>query len=277
MSARITPVCCLLTALFLFPAFGQAQEAPEAAAGAGASGLATQSDLERLESQVGSLSEEVKTLREILEVAVQPSASRPLVPVQPPENISDPATRDYLETTRQTINGMWERLTGLEDRVGELDAVQGQIAGVIAEPNGQTLRVPNILGTMQKSPQFRAQVSEAVHEVLAQQGTLTIENQTNFWHQVRVVNNGRSYGIPPNGRSEPITVPVGTVTTELVNYEAPRNWTVGPPNYEQRIVIKPASAPIGTIRVAPAPLLSVGYYEYFDPLLGMTVRTAWPF
>jgi hypothetical protein len=70
---------------------------------------------------------------------------------------------------------------------------------------------------------------------------------------------------------------VGTISTELVNYEAPRNWTVGPPNYEQHIVIKPASASIGTIRVAPVPLLSAGYYEYFDPLLGMTVRSPWPY
>lgn len=279
MSARITPVCCLLTTLLLFPAFGQGEEvpAPEGAAGAEASGVATPSDLERLESQVGSLSQEVKTLREIVEAALQPATSPPLVPVKAPENISDPATHDYLETTRQSVNGLWERLGALEDRVGEMDAVQGQIAGVIAEPDGQTLRVPNILGTMQKSSQFRAQVSEAVHEVLAQQGTLTIENQTNVWHQVRVVNNGRSYDVPPNGRSDPITVPVGTVTTELVNYEAPRNWTVGPPNYEQRVVIKPASTPIGTIRVSPVPLLSIGYYEYFDPLLGMTVRSAWPF
>ena len=277
MSARITRLCFLLTPLFLFPAYGQAQEAPEAAPAAGASGLATQSDLQRLESQVGSLSEEVQTLRQILERAAEPSTSPPLVPVQPPTDISDPATRDYLETTRQSVNGLWERVQALEDRVGELDAVQGQIAGVIAEPDGQTLRVPNLLGNMQKSPQFRAQVSEAVHDVLAQQGILTIENQTNVWHRVRVVNSGRTYEVPPHARSEPIAVPVGTVTTELLDYEGPRNWSVGPPNYEQRIVIKPTSASIGTIRVAPVPLLSIGYYEYFDPVLGMTVRSAWPF
>ena len=285
MSARITSVCCLLSALFLFPTFGQAQDAPEAPAEAepeapaepGASDLATQRDLERLESQVGSLSQEVKTLREIVEAALQPATSPPLVPVKPPEDISDPATRDYREPTGQSINELWERLGALEDRVGELDVVQGQIAGVIAEPDGQTLRVPNILGTMQKSSQFRAQVSEAVHDVLAQQGTLTIENQTSIWQKVRVVNSGQSYDVPPNGRSDPIAVPVGTVTTELVNYEGPRNWTVGPPNYEQRIVIKPASVPIGTVRVAPVTLLPLGYYEYFDPLLGTTVRSAWPF
>jgi hypothetical protein len=286
MSARIARLCCLLSVLFLFAAFGQAQEAPapeaaggaEAPEGVEASGSATQSDLERLESQVGSLSQEVKTLKEILEVALEPSTSRPpLVPVKSPEEISDPATRDYLETTRQRINEMSERLTGLEDRVHELDGVQGQIAGVIAEPDGQELRVPNILGNMEKSPQFREQVSEAVHDVLAQEGTLTIENQTDVWQKLRVANTGRSYDIPPRTALAPITVPVGTISTELVNYEAPRNWTVGPPNYEQRIVIKPASASISTLRVVPVPLPSIGYYEYFDPLLGATVRSPWPY
>ena len=286
MSARITGVCCLLTALFLFAAVGQAQEAPapgaaegaEAPEGAATSGLATQSDLERLESQLGSLSQEVKTLREmILEGALEPTTTPPLVPVKPPEEISDPATRDYLEATRQSINEMSERLAGLEDRVGELDAVQGQIAGVIAEPDGKSLRVPDLLGNMQKSPQFRAQVSEAVHDVLAREGTLTIENQTDVWQKLRVANTGRSYDIPPRTTLAPITVPVGTISTELVNYEAPRNWTVGPPNCEQRIVIKPASASMSTLRVVPAPLPSIGHYEYFDPLLGVTVRSAWPY
>ncbi len=34
-----------------------------------------------------------------------------------------------------------------------------------------------------------------------------------------------------------IPVPVGTLTTELVGYESPKNWTIGPPNYAQDIRI----------------------------------------
>ena len=179
-----------------------------------------------------------------------------------PEEGDEAATGTEDQAVREQINQLWEHVL-------ELETVQGQIAQEVAQADGGTLLVPDIRGNMERSPQFREEVSNAVHDVLRQRGTLRIENQTGVGHTVRVVNLGRSVYIPPGGISDPIDIPVGTLSTELVGYEAPRNWNVGPPNYEQRIRITQTAAPVRILDVAPLPLAPVSYY--WDPFLGAFV------
>ncbi len=265
MNVRIVAVCTLLAAWLLCPALVEAQQETEAVAGAWAKalGLVTQSDFARLQHDVAAVSADVNALRETIEGAIQPPATAPLVPLTPlapPDRVTDSATREYLETTQHHINGLW-------DRVFELEQVQGQIAQGISRSDGETLHTMRLLGNMDDSPEFEQEVSEAVHRVLRRRGTLIIENQTEVGHTVRVVNTGRSVYIPRRQVSEPIDVPVGTVTTELMGYEGPRNWNVGPPSYEQRIRITQGAASVRILNVTPLPLLAPRSYQW-DPVFG---------
>lgn len=110
--------------------------------------------------------------------------------------------------------------------------------------------LPAILSNMENSPTFRAEMGAVVREALRDQttGTLIIEN--NMTSRQTLAVNGEWHQLAP-GEVRRVTVRVGIVTTELVNYEAPKNIYIGPPNYEQRLVIAPAWKPVAP---APAPL-----------------------
>jgi hypothetical protein len=56
-----------------------------------------------------------------------------------------------------------------------------------------------------------------------------------------------------------VDVPVGTLTTELVGYEAAKNWTVGPPNYHQGITITRTAGPVF---VGPPVVVDVPVFLY---------------
>ncbi|HUT94418.1 MAG TPA: hypothetical protein VMY37_33480 [Thermoguttaceae bacterium] len=260
MSVRIILSILLAGPLFL-PGIASAQEAasPPKEEQPGATGPVTQEQFQGLQQRVEDLGDAIKTLTEQLAAGNQRSLV-PVVPApeEPADDRADAAPTTAVEEVREQINQLWEHVL-------ELETVQGQIAQEVAQPDGARLLVPDIRGNMERSTAFRQEVSAAVHEVLRRQGTLRIENQTAVGHTIRVVNTDRSVYIPPGGISAPIDVPVGTVSTELVGYEAPRNWTIGPPDYEQRITIKPTS---GSVRILDAaPLLSpTGFY--WDPIWG---------
>lgn len=171
------------------------------------------------------------------------NASGRLVPVTK----SDPARIAKLE----------DQVQQLENELRELRQVQGQVARTFQDSKGNRLAVPNILANMERSPEFRAELGRAVHEVMQHWGTLLIENRTSTGQTIRVLPTGQYVYIPPWQSSGPIAVPVGTVSTALIGQEAPKNWVIGPPNYEQRIVINPRP-----VWIAPSP-------KYiFDPLWG---------
>ena len=262
MSVRIIGLSMLLAGPLFLPGIASAQEAasPPKEEQPAATGPVTQEQFQGLQQRVEDLGDAIKTLTEQLATGNQPS----LVPVVPaPEETgddkADTAPTTAVEEVREQINQLW-------DHVLELETVQGQIAQEVAQPDGARLLVPDIRGNMERSTTFRQEVSEAVHDVLRRQGALRIENQTAVGHTIRVINTGRSVYIPPGGISDAIDVPVGTVSTELVGYEAPRNWTIGPPDYEQRIRITPTP---GAVRIFDATTLAptpTGYY--WDPIWG---------
>ncbi len=94
----------------------------------------------------------------------------------------------------------------------------------------------NIHGKMQQLPEFKAEVKTAVHEILDRSGKLVVSNRTGVWQSLWVNGLSRPHWIAPNATEE-ITVPVGTVTTELRPYEQPKNWTIAPPGYKQVVHI----------------------------------------
>jgi len=134
-----------------------------------------------------------------------------------------------------------------EDFVSSLAAMQNESAGqrkileAISSTDSRGNTVLNLLPIMKQSPQFRQEVTDAVHETLRQQGTVRVRNEMGTSNTLLV--NGQRYSIPPYSTVE-ISVPVGTLTTELPGYEAPKNWTIGPPNYTQSIDIRPKYNPV---------------------------------
>ena len=56
--------------------------------------------------------------------------------------------------------------------------------------------------------------------------------------------NGTVHQIPAATEGYAISVPVGNLSTELIGYELPKQWTITAPNYTQVIEIKPSAAVI---------------------------------
>jgi len=93
--------------------------------------------------------------------------------------------------------------------------------------------------------------------VLRDRGTLLVENRMPTRQTLKV--NARYYDVNADSTLS-IDVPVGTVTTQLVGYEAPKNWTVCAPSYEQRVIIGPAAS--------PPPTVPQQWYWNWDPVWG---------
>jgi hypothetical protein len=105
----------------------------------------------------------------------------------------------------------------------------------ISRPDSQQRRILDLNSSM-ASQEFQRDLSGAVHNSLQREGRLLVSNQMSTTQYLRV--NGQMYTIPPGTSNHPIPIPVGTLTTELLG-EAPKNWTIAPPSYEQGIIIAP--------------------------------------
>ena len=149
-----------------------------------------------------------------------------------------------------------KRVDELEPRVGDLvqvaidqDAKLSAIAKRVSEGDTDTW-VPDIRRAW-VNPEFRQDMRRAVHGSMRRQGTLEIRNKTAVGHTI-LVNNSQQVYLGPGETRVVQNVPVGTVSTELLGYERPRNWTLGPPSYEQRIDITPTS-PTRVVVARPVP------------------------
>ena len=129
-------------------------------------------------------------------------------------------------------------LTANQRALQQVGQELGTMLRQVVEQDGAGNAYVNIRSNMQQ-PQFREQMRTAVNESISDVGTLRVENQTGTTERLRV--NGQDYYLAPFENRD-ITVPVGTVTTELVGYEAPKHLAVGAPRYRQRLVIRPTPA-----------------------------------
>ena len=176
-----------------------------------------------MKKQLLALADAVKALQQPQQKPPEPAPKHDLVPVD--------------RVTREEFNA-------LTQLVYEQEGALGDVAKRISQ-SGMDRYVVNLRGAMEV-PEFRKELTEAVHDVIRQQGTLRIDNRSAVEHRLRV--NGLQYLVPALGTIE-VHVPVGTLTTELAGYEPPKNWTVGPPNYHQGITITRTAAP--TVFIAP--------------------------
>lgn len=120
----------------------------------------------------------------------------------------------------------------LHKQIGDQEA----ILRAISRQDSQGRYVPNMSANMDKSPELRQEMSDVVQRSLLHEGTLRVQNNTSTDQYLRV--NSVDWRIPAFSVIN-IAVPVGTVTTELVGYESPKNWTVAAPSYLQVVDIIP--------------------------------------
>ena len=169
--------------------------------------------------------------------------------------VSDIETKTApLEPIREELDGLKSMADQLKPVVEELveiatdqDAKLGAIAKKVSEGGGDTW-VPDISGAWQNQ-EFQQDMRRAVHDSMDRQGTVWIHNKTTVGHTVLVNHSQYVYVGPGQDRSVE-GLSVGTISTELLGYERPRNWTLGPPNYEQHVDIVPNS-PVRVIAARP--------------------------
>ncbi len=142
--------------------------------------------------------------------------------------------KDEVLARQQIIADLQKQQEVLRSQQAELD----QIVRGISTRDSSNQPIVNMSANMQ-SPQFREGFQGAVEGSLRRQGTLRVENQMATAQTIRV--NGESHMVAAGGVKD-VEVQVGTVVTELVGYESPKNWTVGAPRYVQRVVIEPKPA-----------------------------------
>ncbi len=169
------------------------------------------------------------------------------------EDIKDLVTKDELQ-------GEVDKLTTLiQEQDGEIKSLkndleitketlrsemiqQKQIIDVISRPDSQGKPILALNNIMKSSPEFRQELSGAVNNSLATEGTLVVNNKTSFDRFLKI-NNRETHRIPAN-TSQTFNVGVGTVTTELVGEEAPKNWTIAAPSNQQVVDIEPLSSQV---------------------------------
>lgn len=143
--------------------------------------------------------------------------------------------------------------TEFETRMSEMDARWNDLSGhILAQHNdlrevvsrdSRNVATLRLRSMMEKSPEFRTDFSSAVRQAMPevpQWGVVRVENNMSTDQTLHV--NGEPWSVPAMQRRD-VSVPVGTVTTQLVGYESPKTWVVGSPTFMQRVSINPIPAP----------------------------------
>lgn len=251
MSARIVGLSLLPAALLAYctPLMGQSQPGNDSVAELGKrvdaleAKMLTKEDLESFKSQLlaavgaaGAPAQPTEAPTAPAEAA--PAAKREMAPI--------PAAKPG-DVTRMEFDAM-------KDVVLQNRTILEQIAQNVSNRDGQSSYVPSIRAAMDSSEQFRKGMKEVVRMSMDQQGTLVIRNKSASGKYLRVRATGKDTTVyVPASTEVRVPVAVGTVSTELVGHEAPKNWMLGPPNNTQEIDILPAP---------PAPVIvSLPVYE----------------
>jgi hypothetical protein len=142
------------------------------------------------------------------------------------EDLSGLVTKKDFDAKMKEIDG---KIEAVDEAYQSLSRKVGEISRDY--PDGRSY--PSILGNM-NNESFRDEVKDAVHDVMERTGSLTVDNDTDVAQYLLV--NGREERIPAGGERT-ISVPTGTLTTELHPYESPKTWTIAAPNYSQTIRI----------------------------------------
>ena len=146
------------------------------------------------------------------------------------------ANTDLIDSVDDKLVSMREDNRELLDQVFQQNNEQSKMLAAISTRGTAGTPIPNLRAIMNDT-QGRQALEGAVHEVLRRQGTVIVENRMPQGYSIEL--NRQSHYVAPGEAKTFTDVPVGTVTTELVGYEEPKQWALTPPAYELKIVIGP--------------------------------------
>jgi hypothetical protein len=187
----------------------------------------TKAEVRELKQQISDLQRQVNFLHEkskTPKLAPKPAADEGEATggdvLPPPKSPADPATQADLKAVADIVTEHAIRLGKIARRV-------------------DGTYVPNVARAIADSPSFRTEMQNVVHGSMKTTGMLRIRNWMSTPQAVRV--NGYLFRVEAMQSLE-LRVPTGTVTTELVGYEAPKHLSITPPAYEQELIIAPQEA-----------------------------------
>jgi hypothetical protein len=156
-----------------------------------------------------------------------------------------------LAATRTKLAAFEGRLDTDSKTVGELSghladidtttAAQRAELGRIVKKDTSGTSIVTILEQTKQSPQFKEEFRSAVRAALSSdppppQGKLKVDNQTPDGREFEV--NGKPSYLRPLEYRE-FSVPVGPVTTRLINFEEAKQWSLDASNnYSQTVIIE---------------------------------------
>jgi hypothetical protein len=241
MSARITGTCALLTAWLAASSLAVAQDQ-----------FLKRADFEKWKE---TAFEQLKN-----QVSSHETQLAPLVPVT-----------QQVESLRGRLDKVEPGVESLVQIAVDQDAKLGAIAKKVSQGGADTW-VPDIRRAWEND-EFRQDMQRAVHGSMGQQGTLWLHNKSTVGHTV-IVNNNQHVYVGPGQDYAVRNLAVGTISTQLHGYESPRNWTLGPPNYEQHVDIIP-NAPTSVVVARPVESTSTVTTVYSPPVYSPTVTTVY--
>lgn len=179
-----------------------------------------------------------------------PAATTP--DVTPPDNAKADAgapgatesaktLEDRVDQLEQEVLELRSNLVTLQNALAEKDAELNEIVRALSERDSNNRPILALRSIMKNSEEFRKEMRQAVNESIQREGKLIVDNQTSGVQFLQV--NGKTQTLNALTKYE-FTVPVGTLTTELVGQEASKNWTIGAPAYRQEIIIRPRTRQI---------------------------------
>lgn len=154
------------------------------------------------------------------------------------ELLKNLAAKDPVEQptiAESSVSAEYERkLTAVLELVQDLDARVNQAIKPSQDRSGQGIFVADILNAMDKSPAYRDEIQKVVDLTMSREATLRVRNDLAIGQWFCV--GSETHCIAP-GETKTFRRRPGNVTTELVGHEAPRNWMLGPPDFDLLIVI----------------------------------------
>jgi hypothetical protein len=219
MVYRIIATCCLA---LLVPAAALAQSPVKTP--------------EQLTKDVQDLQQKLTTATENLTKLAQQVASNTEAATQNAQGVERITTvlNEELRKQQDILNSIDELTRQQQEQL----ARQQAILDAITQKDSAGNDMLRLSANMEQSEEFRDDVRKAVLQSLETHGEISIHNR--MANHQRIVVNQKEYGLNAD-EILMLKVPVGTVTARLPG-QALTNWTVGAPNYSQKIEIVPDSA-----------------------------------
>lgn len=278
MSARIVSLCILVTVWSVPAGVVKAQSKPGEPSTPAAADAVTQA---QLKEALGALETRLDNKLDALSNALNGPQERP--PVEPPRPPrSGPVTREEIN---ELWNALYKNTGSIAKNEGKINANTAhleqkqdeirKLTNVVVDNRARISQITkavgpvgspytlDLKGLMNTRPAFREEMKDAVQRSLDRFGTLEVENRMGTSQLLRI--NQRDEWIPPYSARTFEGLPVGTLTTELVGYEAAKHLTITAPTYRQRLVIAASPRPTRSVDLG---WVSDRFVWQYDPFTG---------